>query len=64
MGPENQAPAFDQVTREKVKAAECDIETLWQQVEKLRDRLPVWVTFLIAVMSAVIGVCANHFWSS
>jgi len=58
------APAYDQVTREKVTAAEGDIEILSKEVGKLRDRLPIWATFLIAAMSMVIGICGHHFWGN
>jgi len=39
----------------RIEKTEKDIQTLYGAVDKIRNRLPVWATFLIAALTAAVG---------
>ncbi len=50
---------YEKDTRKMLEGLEVrlakDLENLWEIIEKLRNRLPLWATFLISGLCAIIG---------
>ncbi len=46
----------------KIDTAIKGIENLWAKVDKIANRPPVWCTFVMSGLSAVIGVLIGVRW--
>lgn len=62
--PNEQASAYDQVTRNSVEALEKRVERLEELVELMRNRVQPWVVWTLTFASFILGAffhwCLQH----
>lgn len=73
--PDETPSAYEQVTRERLTALEerfdslqarlnGNLEKMWEAIDRLRDRPPVWTVTVITTAGTIIGALAmwviNH----
>lgn len=44
----------------RIEQAEKDIKTIYEILEKVRNRLPLWATFAFSIATLVIGWLLAH----
>ena len=48
------------ITEEAIAMLKEDSEKQWQAIEKLQNRLPLWATMLISVLTFALGCVSTY----
>lgn len=45
--------------KDDIEKIDAQLDKIWEAIDRLKNRPPIWVTFIFTLMSAVIGYLAK-----